>query len=41
MVVFVGTPPFMRITLWVAIETMHLDIAKIRFSGVVLDCIDS
>ena len=34
MVVFVGTPPFRRIALWVAIETMHLDIARISlFSG--------
>ena len=31
MVVFVGTPQFMRIALWVAIETMHLDIARISF----------
>ena len=29
MVVFVGTPPFRRIALWVAMETMHLDIARI------------
>ena len=33
MVVFVGTPPFKRIALWVAMETMHLDIARISFSG--------
>ena len=31
MVVFVGTPPFWRIALWVAMKTMHLDIAKISF----------
>ena len=31
MVVFVGTPPFRRIALWVAMETMHLDIARISF----------
>ena len=31
MVVFVGTPPFKSIALWVAIETMHLDIARISF----------
>ena len=31
MVVFVGAPPFMRIVLWVAMETMHLDIARISF----------
>ena len=31
MVVFVGTPPFTRIALWVAMETMHLDIARISF----------
>ena len=31
MVVFVGTPPFRRIVLWVAMETMHLDIARISF----------
>ena len=30
MVVFVGTPPFKRIALWVAMETMHLDIARIN-----------
>ena len=30
MVAFVGTPPFRRITLWVAMETMHLDIARIK-----------
>ena len=30
MVVFVGTPPFRRIALWVAMETMHLDIARIK-----------
>ena len=29
MVVFVGTPPFRRIALWVAMETMHLSIARI------------
>ena len=28
MVVCVGTPPFRRIALWVAMETMHLDIAR-------------
>ena len=33
MVVFVGTPPFRRIALWVAMETMHLDIARIIFWG--------
>ena len=33
MVVFVGTPLFRRIALWVAMETMHLDIARISFSG--------
>ena len=31
MVVFVGTPPFNRIALWVAMETMHLDIDIISF----------
>ena len=31
MFVFVGTPPFRRIALWVATETMHLDIARISF----------
>ena len=31
MVVFVGTPPFTRIALWVAMETMHFDIARISF----------
>ena len=31
MVVFVDTPPFRRIALWVAMETMHLDIARISF----------
>ena len=31
MVVFVSTPPFRRISLWVAIETMHLDLARISF----------
>ena len=31
MVVFVGTPPFRRIALWVAMETMHLDIVRISF----------
>ena len=31
LVVFVGTPPFRRIPLWVAMETMHLDIARIVF----------
>ena len=33
MVVFVGTPPFKRIALWVAMETMSLDIARIIFWG--------
>ena len=31
MVVFVGTPPFRRIALSVAMETMHLDIARKSF----------
>ena len=31
MFVFVGTPPFRRIALWVATETMHLDIARKSF----------
>ena len=31
MVVFVGTPQFRRIVLWIAMETMHLDIARISF----------
>ena len=31
MVVFVGTPPFRRIALWVAMEIMYLDIATISF----------
>ena len=31
MVVFVCTPPFSRLALWVAMETMHLDIARISF----------
>ena len=30
-VVHVGTPPFLRIAFWVAMETMHSRIAKIRF----------
>ena len=33
MVVYVGTPSFRRIALWVAMETVHLDIARISFSG--------
>ena len=33
MVVFVSTPPFRRIALSVAMETMHLDIARKSFSG--------
>ena len=33
MVVFVGTPPFRRIALRVAMETMHLDIARMFFLG--------
>ena len=28
---FVVTPPFLRIALWVAMETMHLHIAGISF----------
>ena len=28
---FVVTPPFLRIALWVAMETMHLHIAAISF----------
>ena len=31
MVVFVGTSPFRRITLWVAMESIHLNIARIFF----------
>ena len=31
MVVFVATPPFRRIALWVAMVTMHLDKARISF----------
>ena len=31
MVVLVGTPPFTRIALLVAIETMHFDIARISY----------
>ena len=31
MLVFVGTPSFTRIVLWVAMETMHLDIARKSF----------
>ena len=31
MVVFVGTPPFRRIASFVAMEAMHLDIARISF----------
>ena len=31
MVVFVGTSPFRRIAFWVAMETMHLDMARIFF----------
>ena len=34
MVVVVGTPPFRRITLWAAMDTMHLDIVRISFFGV-------
>ena len=30
MVVYVVTPPFRRIALWVAMETMYLDIARIK-----------
>ena len=29
MIAFVGTPPFFRIVLWVAMATMHFHIAKI------------
>ena len=29
MIDFVGTPPFRRIALWAAMETMHLNIARI------------
>ena len=28
---FVDTPPFLRIALWIAMETMHLHIAGISF----------
>ena len=31
MVIFVGTHPFMKIALWVAMETMHLSRARISF----------
>ena len=31
MIDLVGTPPFLRIALWVAMETMHLHIARISF----------
>ena len=31
MFVFVGTTPFRRIALWVAMETMRLSIARISF----------
>ena len=31
MVVVVGTPPFRRIALLVAMETMHLHIARLSF----------
>ena len=31
MVIFVGTPPFRKIALRVAMETKHLDIARISF----------
>ena len=31
MVVFVGTPLFRRIALWVAMDAMRLDIARLRF----------
>ena len=31
MVVFVGTPPFRKIALRVAMETMYLDIVRISF----------
>ena len=31
MVVFVGILPFRKIAFWVAMETMHLDIARISF----------
>ena len=30
MVVCLGTTPFRRIALWVAMETMHLDMARIK-----------
>ena len=29
--VHVGTPPFLRIAIWVAMETMHFRIAQISF----------
>ena len=31
MVDFVDAPPFLRIVLWVAMETMHFHIAKLSF----------
>ena len=31
MVVFAGAPPFRGIALWVAMETMHLDIVRTNF----------
>ena len=31
MAVFVGRSPFRRIRLWATMETMHLDITRIRF----------
>ena len=31
MTVYVGTPPFKRIALWVAMETMHLNMGRIFF----------
>ena len=33
MIDFVGTPPFLRMAIWVAIETMHFHIAG---TGLVL-----
>ena len=30
MALLVGTPPFRRIALWVTMETIHLDIARMN-----------
>ena len=39
MIGFVGTNPFLRITFWVAMETMHLHIARMFFLTAKAFCI--